>query len=69
MISPLTPVRQEPELQELREKLTNSLFAYSASCHEIRKVLIRDFGYTVKEANEFINEIVRRAYGLQQEKP
>ncbi len=63
------PLQQEPALKDLREKLTNSLLAYSASCHEIRKVLIRDFGYEVKDANEFINDIVRRAYGFQQEKP
>tara|TARA_Y100000004_G_scaffold47660_1_gene52444 strand:+ start:867 stop:1073 length:207 start_codon:yes stop_codon:yes gene_type:complete len=58
------PLQQAPALKDLREKLTNSLFAYSASCHEIRKVLVRDFGYTVKEANEFINDIVRDAYGF-----
>ena len=59
-------LQQAPELQELREKLLSSLFTYSARCHEIRKVLVRDFGYEVKDANEFINDIVRGAYGLQQ---
>ena len=60
------PLQQEPALQNLREKLKDSLFAYSASCQEIRQTLVRDFGYEIKEANKVINDEVRRVYGLQQ---
>ena len=63
------PLQQAPALQDLREKLINSLLAYSASCQEIRQVLVRDFGYEVKDANTAINDEVRRAYGFQQGQP
>lgn len=68
MISPITPVQQEPALKDLCKELTNSLQAYSASCQKIRQHLVKDFGYEVKDANEFINDIVRGAYRYPQDK-
>ena len=63
------PLQQAPALDELCKELTNSLQAYSANCQKIRQHLVKDFGYEVKDANEFINDIVRRAYGFQQGQP
>ena len=60
------PLQQEPALHDLCKELTNSLQAYSASCQKIRQHLVKEFGYEVKDANEFINDIVRRSYRFQQ---
>ena len=50
------------------QDLTNSIQAYSANCHMLRQHLIKEFGYTVKDANEFMNDIVRGAYRYPQDK-
>ena len=34
----------------------------------LRQHLIQEFGYTVKDANEFMNDIVRGAYRYPQDK-
>lgn len=65
-----TAPHQTSEVPEsLRDELKHSIQAYSVACQKIRQHLVKDFGYEVKDANDFINDIVRRAYGFQQEKP
>lgn len=56
------------ELRTLCEKLTNSIVAYSGNCQTLRQHLVQEFGYTIKDANEFINDIVRGAYRYPQDK-
>tara|TARA_B100000035_G_scaffold13975_1_gene11490 strand:- start:418 stop:621 length:204 start_codon:yes stop_codon:yes gene_type:complete len=56
------------ELRTLCEELTNSIVAYSQKCHMVRQHLVHEFGYTIKEANEFMNDIVRGAYRYPQDK-
>ena len=68
MTSPITPVQQEPALRDLCKELTNSIVAYSQKCHMVRQHLVQEFGYTIKDANEFINDIVRGAYRYPQDK-
>ena len=61
------PLQQAPALHDLCKELTNSLQAYSASCQKIRQHLVKEFGYEIKEANDFINELVRGAYRYPQD--
>lgn len=55
-------------LRSLCRDLTKSIQAYSSDCHSLRQYLMQEFGYEIKEANEFINELVRCAYGYPQDK-
>ena len=61
-------LQDSSELRTLCDELTNSIVAYSHRCHMVRQHLVQEFGYTVKEANEFMNDIVRGAYRYPQDK-
>ena len=61
-------LKDSGELRTLCEDLTKSIVAYSQKCHMVRQHLVQEFGYTVKEANEFMNDIVRGAYRYPQDK-
>jgi len=61
-------LQDSSELRTLCKKLTSSIVAYSGNCHILRQHLVQEFGYTVKEANEFMNDIVRGAYRYPQDK-
>lgn len=61
-------LQDSSELRKLCTELTNSIVAYSQKCHMVRQHLVQEFGYTVKEANEFMNDIVRGAYRYPQDK-
>ena len=61
-------LQDSSELRTLCEELKNSIVAYSQKCHMVRQHLVQEFGYTVKEANEFMNDIVRGAYRYPQDK-
>ena len=54
-------------LRSLCRDLTKSIQAYSGDCHRLRQHLVKEFGYEIKEANDFINELVRGAYRYPQD--
>ena len=61
-----SPLQTSETLQELCKGLKSSLQSYSNDCQKIRQYLINQFGYEAADANEFINDVVRSAYGYQQ---
>ena len=63
-----SPLQTSETLQDLCKGLKSSIQTYSSDCQKIRQYLVNQFGYEPSDANAFINDLVRSAYGYQQDK-